>query len=59
MVIRPPDGSRYNYLGGAPNGGALVFDGLANPDNHNDTIDASAYSGGATGGLVLFGGRGG
>ena len=52
------DGSRYNYLGGAPNGGALVFDGLANPDNHNDTIDASAYSGGATGGLVLFGGVG-
>ena len=52
------DGSRYNYFGGAPNGGALVFDGLVNPQNHADTIDASAYSGGATGGLVLFGGVG-
>ena len=52
------DGTRYNYFGGAANGGALVFDGLVNPQNHHDTIDASGYSGGSTGGLVLFGGVG-
>ncbi|MEH6737785.1 MAG: hypothetical protein V7695_04455, partial [Sulfitobacter sp.] len=54
------DGQRYNYLGGAPTGGGLVFDGYEEPENHGDIIDASGLvlAVGASVGLVIDGGIG-
>ncbi|MEH6829476.1 MAG: calcium-binding protein [Sulfitobacter sp.] len=54
------DGSRYNYLGGAPTGGGLVFDGYEAPEDHGDIIDASGLvlPVGASVGLVIDGGIG-
>jgi len=51
-------GARYDYLGGAPTGGGLVFDGWEFPENHGDLIDASAIGTAGQLGLIIYGGIG-
>jgi Ca2+-binding RTX toxin-like protein len=47
-------GARYDWLGGAPSGGGLVFAGSG-----NDTVDARLWTGAVgTSGLVIHGGAG-